>query len=856
MRLTGLYINGFGLFHDLKIDGLSPALSVLLGMNEAGKSTLLGFLRAVLFGFPDRRSNENLYPPLAGGQHGGNITLVTDDQQDYVLERYPGPRGGKVDILKPDHTRGGKEFLTRLLGMANKTLFKNIYAFSLSELQSFETLDTESVREALYSAGAGIDPSGLARLKSSLEKRENELYRPGGSKPRINTILSNLNHNLKEKNQLYGSIDEYDRITVLISRLAEEIHQLEEKKLERSIQLKKTEKWITIWPEWISLSLAKQKLEKLEVIDHFPSQGPSRFEALKTRFEDLQNELLKKEEDFGRQESEFSALKVDPDLLNHSSDLRQLQREQGHFEAVVREHLSIRQQLSIGEQRLKESLDELGPEWTEKKILEFDLSIAAREEVRHYRESLQQAKLEEQKKRDSLELMISTKNEAREVMRNLREPSVKEPKSLAQMKKMCQELRRLESEDQIGREELGSIDDRLDDLRDEKISLEGTIALGTHGFPLWLIIIVIGAGLLSLILAVLHMERMWTFLGGILLLFIGLLLWFSKSRLEKNETQRSQNIKQRIQHLTAKTGDLDSKRSNLSTHLNSIQERMVTLCSNLSISKVPAREDLARMEDDLSEQINQVDRWLDVREELLRAEMKEEKGRLELKAAESEAAKLQDQWQNWLENRGFRSVLTPEGALETLSSIESYREQLGHLNQLRGKMASLEKTKEEFLKLANQVLEGCNSELVGDDEIQGAVHSLLQEFMETEGAEQKRALLTNEMKASSDSIERIRKQITKTGEDIRDLMIAGGAEDEEQFHKRAQIYERRVALNDDVERFEDSIKRLSSDLGPVESVMKKLSELSLEELEKRKIRWEGELENKPASWSTTTGSRC
>ena len=52
MRLTGIYIDGFGLFHNLKIDGLTPELTVFLGMNESGKSTLLGFLRAVLFGFP------------------------------------------------------------------------------------------------------------------------------------------------------------------------------------------------------------------------------------------------------------------------------------------------------------------------------------------------------------------------------------------------------------------------------------------------------------------------------------------------------------------------------------------------------------------------------------------------------------------------------------------------------------------------------------------------------------------------------------------------------------------------------------------------------------------------------------
>ena len=411
MRFTSLYINGFGLFHNLKVKGLSPELTLFLGMNESGKSTLLDFFRAILFGFPDGRSNENLYPPLAGGQPGGNITLVTDDQHLYVVERYPGPRGGKVDVLKPDQGRGGKEFLSHLLGIASRTLFRNIYAFSLSELQDFETLNTESVREALYSAGAGIDPGGLGRLKSDLEKKESELYKPGGSKPIINTILSRLNAISKEKKALSGSIEEYDRINSQVSRLKDEIHDSEEQRLELSVQLKRTEQWINIWPEWIGLSLIKEKLGELEVIDRFPLQGLRRFETLTTRLEDLQGELLQREEDFGHQESELSSLRIDPDILAHALPIRQLQRDQGHFEAVVQELASMQQQLSIGEQRLEESLAHLGPDWTGERVLKFDLSIATREEVRHCRELLQQAKLEEQRKKESLEQITSRKSE-------------------------------------------------------------------------------------------------------------------------------------------------------------------------------------------------------------------------------------------------------------------------------------------------------------------------------------------------------------------------------------------------------------------------------------------------------------
>ena len=75
MRLHELYIDGFGQFHGQTMGPLNPAITVLYGPNEAGKSTLLAFIRTILFGF--RRSGRSqFYPHLAGGgKHGGRITL-------------------------------------------------------------------------------------------------------------------------------------------------------------------------------------------------------------------------------------------------------------------------------------------------------------------------------------------------------------------------------------------------------------------------------------------------------------------------------------------------------------------------------------------------------------------------------------------------------------------------------------------------------------------------------------------------------------------------------------------------------------------------------------------------------------
>ena len=69
MKIDRVRIDGFGHFESFALD-LKPGLNVVFGPNEAGKSTLLAFIRAVLFGF-GKRSQVDRYEPAKGPIGGG-----------------------------------------------------------------------------------------------------------------------------------------------------------------------------------------------------------------------------------------------------------------------------------------------------------------------------------------------------------------------------------------------------------------------------------------------------------------------------------------------------------------------------------------------------------------------------------------------------------------------------------------------------------------------------------------------------------------------------------------------------------------------------------------------------------------
>ncbi len=154
MRIRELHIDGFGHYRDASIGPFEGRVVILYGSNEAGKSTLLEFMRTVLFGFPLRLANQH-YPALAGGRHGGRITVLDDAENRYVIERHAGTRGGPVSVRNEDGQSLGDTTLTTLLGNASKDVFENIFAFTLYELQDDTSLKKPNVNDQRYSAGLG-----------------------------------------------------------------------------------------------------------------------------------------------------------------------------------------------------------------------------------------------------------------------------------------------------------------------------------------------------------------------------------------------------------------------------------------------------------------------------------------------------------------------------------------------------------------------------------------------------------------------------------------------------------------------------------------------------------------------------
>ena len=98
MRLRRAHAEGFGKLSDFACD-LDAPFTVVYGPNEAGKSTMLGFIRTMLFGFAHKGSLTERLEPVNGGRHGGRLFFDDESGRSHVMERF-GNASGKVLVRR------------------------------------------------------------------------------------------------------------------------------------------------------------------------------------------------------------------------------------------------------------------------------------------------------------------------------------------------------------------------------------------------------------------------------------------------------------------------------------------------------------------------------------------------------------------------------------------------------------------------------------------------------------------------------------------------------------------------------------------------------------------------------------
>ena len=210
MRIAELRLLAFGPFTGSVLDlGAGRyGLHVVYGPNEAGKSSALRALHALLYGIPVQ-TNDAFVHPYDGLRLGGRLRLSAGDEIEFTRRKTKGNKGA---MLAPDGTKIDDHSLDRFLGGVGADQFQLFWGIDHQRLVQGgkEILAGQGdLAEALFAAGSGI--SNLNTLRQQLDIEAGALFAPRGHKPRINQGIGQLREIKSAHRQVTVSAEDWNR---------------------------------------------------------------------------------------------------------------------------------------------------------------------------------------------------------------------------------------------------------------------------------------------------------------------------------------------------------------------------------------------------------------------------------------------------------------------------------------------------------------------------------------------------------------------------------------------------------------------------------------------------------------------
>lgn len=403
MQIREINIKGFGVFSDKQVTGFTAGLNVIYGENETGKTTLIEFIRRILFGAPRKIKGLNSYPPLNGGRHGGSLKCLLVSNEEVLVTRALSDKN-EVDIYPPFSGLKGQPALDSMLSHASINIFQNIFAFTLDELQSFDSLEGDEIKNRIYGAELGLGTVSLKQVEKTIIDPAEAIFLPKGKKTKTNLLLNEIKTIEKAIRVIQSQAEEYDRLTRQLESHEQEQLPRQEKIESLEAEKRNLETRKDLYEVTREMFAIESKLKDLGEVKEFPVTGLKTLDAWVGEKKNLQLRLDEEESVVNEMRIEQGSLSVNHDLLSHEVDITHLQQSIQSINASFRDSEKLQQEKTILEKTIHAEFQEIGRFWDAEKVLNFtEFNRAKTSQIESFSKAFENHRLEVAKARGRLE---------------------------------------------------------------------------------------------------------------------------------------------------------------------------------------------------------------------------------------------------------------------------------------------------------------------------------------------------------------------------------------------------------------------------------------------------------------------
>ncbi len=337
MRFDRLDLVRYGKFTDRRLEfpAASRDFHMIVGPNEAGKSTVRQAFFDLLFGFHARTPLDFLHPK-------SELRLAAAVSQTGSQLEFQRIKGNKNTLRTPGDAPLAETALHRFLGTANGDFFGKMFSLDHPRLvQGGNDMlrAQDDVGQVLFQAAAGV--ASLGKVYDALQAEASSLWAPRNSKDRqwyaaqaqlddANAVLKTVTVRTREWAEAHKQVRE----------LQDTLHQLGERQGQLLIRRARLERIRRLAPASAALAEHEQLLKDLGPVIALPADAANRLASAEIELAKAEQRLATHGAQEARLDAALAGIRIDEDALALAAEIEALEvlyhRYSTHAQSIER----------------------------------------------------------------------------------------------------------------------------------------------------------------------------------------------------------------------------------------------------------------------------------------------------------------------------------------------------------------------------------------------------------------------------------------------------------------------------------------------------------------------------------------
>jgi uncharacterized protein YhaN len=376
MRIEELNLAAFGPFSDRILVFNKLGLHIVYGPNEAGKSSALRGLKALLYGIDERTPDNFLHANDRLRIHG--LLRTTDGRELSFIRR----KGRKNTLLTSDNEALDEQVLTSFLQGVTGELFETLFGIDHQALVQGgqEILEQKGeVGQALFSAALGSH--ALHAVLTKLDEDADSLFRPRGSTQKINSALKSYAELTKGVRDHSLSSREWDEKRRALGRTAKELEKIKSELAGNRIEVTRLQRIQRVLPKLARRSEFIQDLKLLGDVIILGNDFADRHQQAVSALERAQAIVGMAIPRYEGLQKKLEGLSINQELLDQAEQIEDLHARLGGYRKALQERPGLELQCQQRQKDVEAILKEIRPDFELKDIEKLRTVLVRRQSI-------------------------------------------------------------------------------------------------------------------------------------------------------------------------------------------------------------------------------------------------------------------------------------------------------------------------------------------------------------------------------------------------------------------------------------------------------------------------------------------